>query len=455
MNQPFEKDILPGLGISSEEAFAAFHDMTPDGFMMFRSVRGQTGDIIDLEWTFVNKAAGKVIGRDPLELVGRRLLVEMPGNKDEGLFDAYVEVIETGEIWQNEFHYNHGGINAWFRTTAARSGDGLALSFADISEARKGEERLRHLIDGVLAFVGVLSTDGVLLEVNEPAVLISGVDRDQLIGTPFWDCPWWDIDAATKKRLKAAVAKAVRGERIRYDAEVRIVGDARIWIDFQIAPVFDEDGKVIELIPSGVDITERKQAEAHRDLLIKELSHRVKNTLATIQSIAGQSVRVSDSMEGFQKAFGARLRAIGASHDLLVEFDHEDVPVTALVRGQVLQYAANASQVKVEGEDALLPGDTAHWLGLVLHELATNASKYGALSRDTGTVTVSWHIKVDDGQRRLHMKWVEQGGPPVEEPTRKGFGSRLIERSLTSSGGDAVLEYHPEGVSCSWEMDFE
>lgn len=442
-------------GVSAESAFLAFHEATPDGFMMFDPVWGEAGDIVDLEWTFANRAAGNIIGRDPETLLGKHLLVEMPGNRDEGLFDAYVAVLETGKTWQNEFHYDHGGIKAWFRTTATKSGDGLALSFADISEARAGEEKLKNLIDGVLAFVGILSVDGILLEANEPAIAAAGGERDHVIGRPFWDCFWWDVDQATKDKLKRAIATAAKGERIRYDAEIRVVGDQRIWIDFQIAPVLNAAGEVTELIPSGVDISERKATEAHRELLTKELSHRVKNTLATIQSIAGQSVRAAETIEGFRSSFNARLRAIAASHDLLVEFDHDVVPIKALLQGQVLQYAANDRQLEMNGENIDLPGDVAHSLGLVLHELATNAAKYGALSSEAGIVSVSWNVAVDGGKKTLFMSWRERGGPEVKAPTRRGFGSRLIERSLAPKGDSAVIDFDPRGLCCELLMDLE
>lgn len=455
MIQTVDKGLAERAGVSAESAFLAFHEVTPDGFMMFDPVRGDAGDIVDLEWTFANRAAGQIIGRDPATLTGKHLLVEMPGNRDEGLFDAYVDVLETGKTWQNEFRYDHGGITAWFRTTATKTGDRLALSFADISEARAGEERLKNLIDGVLAFVGVLSVDGILLEANEPAIAAAGGERAQVIGRPFWDCFWWDVDQATKDQLKQAVAKAASGERIRYDVQIQVVGDRRLWIDFQIAPVLNAAGQVVELIPSGVDISERKAADTHRELLIRELSHRVKNTLATIQSIAGQSVRAAETIDDFRSSFNARLRAIAASHDLLVRFDHDVVPVKALLQGQVLQYAANDKQLVVEGKNIHLPGDVAHALGLVLHELATNAAKYGALSSETGTVTVSWHVAVDEGKKRLFMSWCERGGPEVKMPTRKGFGSRLIERSLAPTGDTAVIDYDPKGLSCEIFMDIE
>lgn len=432
----------------AEDAFVAFQNLTPDGFVMFRPVRDGDGRVADLEWTFVNAAAARIIGNPPEELVGRTLLETMPENKDEGLFDAYVTVIETGELWQREFHYDHGGISAWFRATAARSGDGLAVSFADITEVRKGDEQRRILIDSVIAFVGVLSPDGILLEANRPAITAAGLPRDAVIGSPFWDTYWWSHDAATQERLKQAIASAASGERVRYDVEIRVAGDQRLWIDFQIEPVFDRTGNVTELIPSGVDITDRKQAEAHRELLINELSHRVKNTLATIQSMARQSARSAGSMEAFRDAFDARLRSIAASHDLLVASRHQSAPLVALVEGQVLPYAADASRLVFDGADILLPGDVAHTLGLVLHELAANAAKYGALSAEAGVVTVSWQVEETPESRRLEMTWAERGGPPVAPPTRQGFGTRLIERTLAAGDDGATIDYAPEGLTC-------
>ena len=307
-----------------------------------------------------------------------------------------------------------------------------------------GDARLRRLLDSVLAFVGVLSTDGVLLEANEPAVAAAGVPREELIGRPFWDCYWWSFDPATQDRLRDAVARAAEGERIRYDAEIRVVGDGRLWIDFQIVPVLGADGRVTELIPSGVDITERKLAEAHRELLVRELSHRVKNTLATVQAMASQTLRTASSPAAFRDAFGARLRAIAASHDLLVEADHSAVDLAELVRHQVGPYANDdGGTLVLEGGPLELPGDVAHAMGLVLHELAGNASKYGALST-AGTVRVSWSR---DGDGRLRLRWTERGGPPVAPPERRGFGTRLIEQTLSTEGGGPRFDYAPEGLT--------
>lgn len=437
-----------------EVAFTALQDVTPDGFMMFRPIRSSTGQVVDLEWTYVNAAASAMSGRAPSDLIGKRFLAEVPNKEGEDLFAAYLSVLETGETWQDELHFEHDEINAWFRITAVKGGDGLSVSFADISEVRKADERRKNLIDGLLAFVGMLSLDGILLEANETAVAAAGGDPSDLIGRLFWDCYWWQVDQATKDKLKDAVARAAKGEKIRYDAEIRVVGDQRLWIDFQIVPVMNAAGEVFEMIPSGVDITERKLAEAHSHLLIQELSHRVKNTLATIQSMAGQTMRSAASMDDFRSAFNARLQAISAAHDLLVAFDHRDFPLRVLINEQVMPYAADEARLSLIGQDILLPGEMAHALSLVLHELATNASKYGSFSVADGVVHITWDIVTERDVRWLLITWQERDGPRVAAPTRRGFGTRLIERSLANFEENAVMNYDPDGLSCQLALEF-
>jgi PAS domain S-box-containing protein len=144
-----ERDVEQALR-ASEQRFRAVQQSTPDGFMIFRSLRDPSGQIVDFIWEFVNPAAEKIVQRTEVSLLGKRLLEEMPGNREEGLFDAFVQVVETGRSWQREFHYQHEAVDAWFRSTASKAGDGFAVSFADITAFRRGqtalhesEERLR------------------------------------------------------------------------------------------------------------------------------------------------------------------------------------------------------------------------------------------------------------------------------------------------------------------------
>ena len=304
--------------------------------------------------------------------------------------------------------------------------------------------RMAQILNRVVAFVGVLNLDGILLEANEPALLAANLSREDVIGKPFWDCYWWSHREDIQDRLRDAVRRAAQGETVRYDSEIRVGDTARLTIDFQLAPLFDADGKVIELIPSGVDITERAAAEATRELLLNELSHRVKNTLASVQSIASHTLRNTSDTKSFETTFRGRLNAVAACHDLLVETDHSSARLDDIVRSQVGPYTgARPDALRMGGPDVVIKGNAAHPLSLVMHELATNASKYGALSVAEGWIEVEW----DFTDRGLRLVWSERGGPEVAPPASRGFGSVLIERSLSHVlEADSHIRFEPGGV---------
>lgn len=225
-------------------------------------------------------------------------------------------------------------------------------------------------------------------------------------------------------------------------------------IDFQLAPSRNAAGQIIELIPSGVDITDRKRAEAHRELLLKELSHRVKNSLATVQAMASHTLRDNNDMESFRSAFLGRLRAISACHELLVNAELVDADLRALVESQVSPYAGDtSSSLSLDGPRITISGEQAHAFGLILHELATNAAKYGGLSVPEGRVEISWRAICEEGRNWLELDWREAGGPGVTPPTRRGFGSVLIERSLGHSvGGESDIDYEPDGLKARFRL---
>ena len=309
--------------------------------------------------------------------------------------------------------------------------------------------RMSQILNKVVAFVGICNLDGVLLEANEPALAAAGLSRADVIGKPFWDCYWWAFDPEVQERLRDAVARAAQGETVRYDTPIRVGEGARITIDFQIAPLRDHTGRIIELIPSGVDITERAASEASRELLLHELSHRVKNTLAMVQSIAGHSARGAGSTDDFMMTFRGRLRAVSACHDLLVETEHRSAAMDDLIARQVRPYSGEGERVSLSGPDIDVPGELAHALSMVLHELATNASKYGALSTGQGRVEVAW----DHSDEHLHLTWTERGGPAVRAPERRGFGSRLISQSLEHTFDARVdVTFEPEGLQARFAI---
>ena len=185
-------------------------------------------------------------------------------------------------------------------------------------------------------------------------------------------------------------------------------------------------------------------------MLLSELTHRVKNTLAIVQSIAHQTMNASKSREEFVKSLDGRLAALANAHTLLVESEWQGAELGALARNQFAAYmSGDLDRLRIKGDPILLPADLATPFGLVLHELATNATKYGALSNDEGTVDLSWHLK-SGNPPILTVIWRERGGPPVKDPGPPGFGTVLIARGIP----DARIghQFHPDGIVCRIEL---
>jgi two-component sensor histidine kinase len=190
------------------------------------------------------------------------------------------------------------------------------------------------------------------------------------------------------------------------------------------------------------------RAEERQNLLINELNHRVKNTLASVQSMAVLTMRHTDSPAAFNRAFLSRLQALSITHNLLTETQWTGAAVGDLVKRELQPYAAQGERrVEARGEKVELKPSQVISLGLFLHELATNAAKYGALSTPAGRVQVSWQCRGDG--RLLNLQWRECGGPPIVAPTRQGFGSRLIEQTIRDAmRGTLTVDYAPDGLRC-------
>jgi two-component system CheB/CheR fusion protein len=223
-------------------------------------------------------------------------------------------------------------------------------------------------------------------------------------------------------------------------------------LEMNWAPVRDEHGKVIAGEIFARDMRERAKAERGATLMMRELDHRVKNTLATVQAIAQQTLRGSASVEDLQDAFMARLMSLSKTHNLLAREGWSGADLQELVQGELQPYQrSDGAHVEIRGEPVTLSSKAALALSMALHELATNAAKYGALSVPSGVVAVHWELATENSQH-LHLRWAERGGPQVSQPARFGFGHRLITEGLAYElDGDVVLEFAPTGVVC--EMD--
>ena len=230
-----------------------------------------------------------------------------------------------------------------------------------------------------------------------------------------------------------------------YDIEHRVkrVDGSYRWARSRAFARFDPDGSIRLWYGSTEDVHERKLAEERQRLLINELNHRVKNTLATVQAIAFQTLKGDLNLPEARARFEARLLALSRAHNMLTEQNWSGASLASVVANAALHLAPE--RVQGSGPDVWLAPRAALALSLALHELSTNAAKYGALSAEGGTVHVDWACEQDN----LRLQWKEQGGPRVEPPARSGFGSRLIERGISADlGGEAVLHFEPDGLCC-------
>jgi two-component sensor histidine kinase len=203
-----------------------------------------------------------------------------------------------------------------------------------------------------------------------------------------------------------------------------------------------------------MDITERKEHEAHIRFLMSEISHRSKNLLAVVQAIAAQTARASSSSADFAADFSARLKSLASSVDLLVQQEWRGVSMKELVHSQLGHYAGTSARVAIKGPNVLLTPLSAQYLGMALHELSTNAVKYGALSGSEGHITIAWRLRKMRDKQRFQMTWVERGGPAASPPQHQGFGHLVIERMVAEAlQGKVELEFATPGLSWSLDAD--
>jgi len=249
----------------------------------------------------------------------------------------------------------------------------------------------------------------------------------------------------------AALKQAALDSGLPKDGEVRVnEGTSIRWYDLHIEPVRDGSGAIAGLTCSAVDITERKEGEAHLRLLMRELTHRSKNLLAVIQAMARQTARHAGSIDGFLDQFSARLQALARSHDLLVQEEWHGVALAELVRSQLAPYLdRSGAQIAVNGPPVMLRPEAAQSLGLALHELAINAVRFGALSTPSGRISIAWTWQPGGERPAVEIMWEESGGPEVGAPAQRGFGSLVVERNLARALEAGVdLTFDREGVRC-------
>ena len=402
-------------------------------------------------------------------IIGPQIDLVMKGHGATWHEDALVPVTRHGKREDVWWTYGYSPIDD---ETEVGGVGGVLVVCNDVTERhramdalRASKERLRLALDA--GVVGVwdwhIPEDRVFTD--EKFARLYGVDPALADGGAPMRAFMTNIHPADVARVEREIETAVQtgGELIseyrllQWDESVR-------WVLARGYCLRNEQGRPVRLPGAAVDITDRKDAEEHRELLANEMNHRVKNLMATVQAIANQSLREGTTLEAGRAAFGGRLKALANAQDVLMggrgsgAAELEDV-----IKVAIEPFAEDSSRFRLDGGRVHLGPRSTLAVAMATHELCTNAAKYGALSQPTGRVDISWRIVSSPDGDQLELRWAESGGPEVVAPTRKGFGARLVERRLAAQlGGEVQVAYEPSGVICtvraplkSLQQDFE
>lgn len=325
---------------------------------------------------------------------------------------------------------------------------------------RERERRFRELLGALPAAVYTTDAAGRITYYNDAAAELWG--HRPPLGTSEWCGSWklyWpDGTPLAHNECPMAIAlKENRSVRGMEAAAERPDGTRVPFIPYP-TPIHDEAGRLVGAVNMLIDITDRKRAEEQQALLVRELHHRVKNTLATVQAIMGSTARTVDNIEDFKTAIFGRIQSLAKTHLLLAD-DVKAVDFSDILRSELDAFDIGiGGRITLQGPEVALTSPIAVSLGMAVHELTTNAAKYGALSVYGGKVEVTWSVTIDATRRTLTFDWIESGGPPVTDPTREGFGSRLLDFVLPGQiQARTRIEYAPQGirVHCSVPLPAE
>jgi PAS domain S-box-containing protein len=312
------------------------------------------------------------------------------------------------------------------------------------AELRESEQRLRWvaaIVDSSDDAIVSKNLDGVITSWNKGAERIFGYTAEEAIGEPITIV----IPQDRQDEERAILTRIRRGERIDHFETVRQrKHGSLIAVSLTVSPVKNAEGKIVGASKIARDITEQKRIQEQLTTLAREAEHRSKNLLANVQATVNLSQ--SDTPEGLKKAIEGRIQALSLVHSLFIQTRWIGAELSAIANQELAPYSVtDGNRVRIAGPQILLEPTTAQAVAVCLHELATNAAKYGALSADNGQVDLKWSHETDG---RLNLHWAETGGPAVQAPTRKGFGGRIIEQMIAQLKGKTHFDWRAEGLVC-------
>lgn len=408
-----------------------------------------------------NKGAEQIFGYPASRMLGKSLGMLLPKDADAQLRDMLSSCAGTAP--QNEmemsWHRQDGSaVQVSVRCSPIYDPSGAIVGGStivrDITERQRvarrlpeSERRLAAIIEQTSVGVAQTDLDGRFELVNPRLCQIVGRSADELRTLRMQDLVRPEDRAESDAKFQALVAG---GPPFNMEKSYIRPDGSTVWVSKYVSLIYRDDGRPDKAVAVILDISRRKLEAEHRELLLHELNHRVKNSLATVQAIALRTSASATDLASFREAFMSRLLALSATHDLLARESWRGVELRSLVEMELTPYSeAGRQSPHIAGDAVQLNPRTAVALSLALHELATNAGKYGALATADGRVDVRWTAFSRADQPWLELVWSESGGPPVEPPTRRGFGSRLIAEGIKHElGGDASLDFPVTGVVC-------
>ena len=387
-----------------------------------------------------------------------RAAADLMGQSFATMFAGAPPVQRDGEAASEAQLQRAGGgslpVSVWMHQMTIGGVVATLVTLTDLSIHRRAEEVAsaerfaRSILEQATDAIVVLARDGHITHASQAAEQLAGTSP---VGQLFSDAFPLDAQSAeeqgTLTRFSRESLDRAPATRPFHGVEVRLRNDASRSFLLSAGPLVNDAKDVVGSIVTLTDISERKLAEEQQTVLVAELNHRVKNILAIVQSVAGQTLRASPSLPAFNKAFSGRIQAVSIAHDILTQTRWTGIALNELLATALGPYGVSEGRFVTEGPPVLLQARLVLPLSMVLHELATNASKYGALSTPSGRVTISWQL-LEDGHR-LVVTWLERGGPEVEGSGTRGFGSTLIERVVRFDlDGEAEISFEPAGVRC-------
>ena len=398
---------------------------------------------------FVNDRLSELTGFPTDDLIDRHVATLFAGEPPALVPDASLEAILLRR------DDSHLPVKLWARPITLEEKAATLVTLTDLSIYRRAEqlaaaERFaRSILEQATNAIIVLAPDG---SITHASLMAEDLAEQAPVGRAFSEAFPLEAHNSADPALKrfsakdldhALATKPFHGVEVKFRSE-RL--SKRVFL-LSAGPLLDEKKVSVGSIVTLTDITERKHAEEQQATIAAELNHRFKNMLSLVQSLAAQTVRSSETLENFNDAFSGRLQALASAHDLLMQTRPSGIGLSELVTSILAPFRSRDERIKASGSQIALPADAVVLLAMALHELTTNAVKYGALSNASGHIDINWRL-VEQNESQVELTWQESGGPTVRRRAA-GFGTKLIDRVLRDLGAETEIKFYPQGLRCT------